>query len=85
MPPAQETAHAGIHFVIENHIAMGVEPVGETVARLVAEGLDRHEAIHAIGAVLAEEMFELSRSDEKSWNKGRYQKRLNKLTAKRWR
>jgi hypothetical protein len=53
--------HAAIHVAVENQIAMGVELVGETVARLVAEGLDRHEAIHAIGALLAEDVFALAR------------------------
>jgi hypothetical protein len=47
-------AHAAIHTAIENQIAEGDRwPVRRTLRRLMAEGLDRHEAIHAIGSVLA--------------------------------
>ncbi|MGD2073565.1 MAG: hypothetical protein PVG38_01375 [Gammaproteobacteria bacterium] len=83
-PAAAERAHAAIHVVVENQIALGIKPVGATVARLVSEGLDRHEAIHAVGAVLSEDMFALARGDEQSWNEGRYRRRLENLSAKRW-
>src|ERR1700676_270077 len=43
-----EKVHAVLHVVVENQIALGDEmPVQRTVQRLIAEGLDRHEAIHA--------------------------------------
>ena len=43
-------AHAAVHAVVETQISMGDEtPVRCTASRLMAEGLDRHEAIHAIG------------------------------------
>ncbi len=64
---------------------MGVKPAGATVERLVSEGLDRHDAIHAIGAVLTEDMSALARGDVTLWDQDRYRKRLEKLTAKRWR
>ena len=80
-----ETLHAVIHVVVENQIALGAESVPETIEKLMRQGLDRHEAIHAIGAVLAEEMFDLLQGDESSYASKRYQRRLKKLTAKRWR
>ena len=44
---------------------MGNEtPVAATLDRLMHEGLDRHDAIHAIGSVLAGLMWEMSRSDD---------------------
>jgi len=44
-----EKLHAVFHVVVENQITLGNEiPVQSTVQRLMAEGLDRHEAIHAI-------------------------------------
>ena len=50
-----EKLHAVLHIVIENQIALGDEiPVQNTAQRLMAEGLDRHEAIHCIASVLAE-------------------------------
>lgn len=46
--------HAAFHVAVENQIAMGDEnPVRRALERLMAEELDRHEAIHAIGSVLA--------------------------------
>ena len=52
--------HAVIHVVVESQVAMGDElPVAATLARLITEGLDRHEAIHAIGNVLVGHIHEL--------------------------
>ena len=49
--------HIPMHCVIETQVALGEEsPVGATMARLQMEGLDRHEAVHAIGSVLAEQL-----------------------------
>ena len=44
--------HAAIHAIVENQLAQEVEITKDALARLRAEGLDRHEAIHAIGSVL---------------------------------
>ena len=46
--------HAAFHVVVESQLAAGVEVVRQTLGRLKAEGLDRHEAMHAVGSVLAE-------------------------------
>src|SRR5439155_17972527 len=52
--------HAVFHVIVENQIALGDEtPVRRTMARLMSEGLDRHEAIHAVGSVLAAHMHEV--------------------------
>ncbi|MGY3033534.1 hypothetical protein ACVIIV_002704 [Bradyrhizobium sp. USDA 4354] len=55
----REQAHAVFHVIIENQIADPELPVRSTAQRLMSEGLDRHEAIHAIGLVLAGHMNEL--------------------------
>jgi hypothetical protein len=58
--------HAAIHVVVENQVALGGEiPVQETLARLMGEGLSRHEAVHAVGSVLAGILFDLSKYTEK--------------------
>jgi hypothetical protein len=50
--------HAVVHAIVENQIALGDEtPVKRTVQRLMSEGLDRHDSIHAVGSVL---MFHIS-------------------------
>jgi hypothetical protein len=44
-----EQIHAAIHVIVENQIAEGDRiPVRETLVRLMSEGLDRHDALHAI-------------------------------------
>ena len=49
------------------------------------QGLDRHEAVHAIGAVLLGDIHELLNSERERFDLRRYRSRLNKLTAKKWR
>jgi len=52
-----ETVHAVVHAIVENQIALGDEtPVRRTVQRLLSEGRDRHEAIHAVGMILMEHL-----------------------------
>lgn len=42
--------HAALHTAVENQIAAKDPPaVGQALARLMAGGLDRHPAIHAVG------------------------------------
>ena len=76
--------HAAIHVVVENQLALDVDPVSDTLERLQRQGLDRHEAIHAVGAVLSEDIASLLGGGQGQWNHNRYESRLNKLTAKRW-
>ncbi|MEQ8694003.1 MAG: DUF1841 family protein [Gammaproteobacteria bacterium] len=78
-----EMLHASIHVIVENQIALGIESVIGAAARLMRQGLDRHDAIHAIGAVLTEQIHG-TLSSETDFDPGRYESRLKKLTAKRW-
>ena len=57
LPNAQ--LHAVIHVVVENQLALGEEVVIKTLARLQSEGLSRHDALHAIGSVLAADLYGL--------------------------
>lgn len=79
--------HAMMHVVVENQVAMGDElPVRRTVDRLQTEGLDRHEAIHAVGSVLAEHMYDLMKTGSPETDpNNRYWASLEKLTADGWR
>jgi hypothetical protein len=81
-----ETMHAALHTVVENQVAEKVQEVNATMARLLRQGLDRHDAVHAIGAVLAGHVHALSaKSDTGTGNHRPYYRRLAKLSAKRWR
>jgi len=82
-----EELHAAIHVIIENQIALGDEtPAEATLTRLMADGLDRHNAIHAIGSVLSDHLFELMKaSAEAHTSHDAYFQGLRSLTAKAWR
>src|SRR6516164_9600323 len=50
--------HAVAHVIVENQAAMGdATVVPATLDRLMLEGLNRHDAIHAIGSVLVGVFF----------------------------
>lgn len=85
MPNAE--VHATIHVIVENQIAMGDEfPALGVSERLMAEGLTRHEAVHAIGSVLAEHMFNLlKKGGSEGVSNEAYINKLKKLTAESWR
>jgi hypothetical protein len=78
--------HALIHVVLENQLALGDAVVVETLARLKSEGLTRHDALHAIGSVLAADLYELMQDNSETTGGAylRYLERLRKLTANNW-
>ena len=79
-------AHAVFHAIVENQIAENHEAVVRAMARLTAEGLSRHDAIHAIASVLAEHIHELfnTTTDEKH-SAAIYFAAVERLTARAWR
>ncbi|WP_347332005.1 hypothetical protein [Marinimicrobium locisalis] len=79
------TVHSAVHVIVENQLAMGVELLPETVAKLTRQGLPRHEAIHAIGAILAEDIFAIVRGERSEVSPNQYRRKLENITAKRWR
>jgi hypothetical protein len=79
-----ETLHAAFHAVIETQVAMGDElPVARTLARLEAEGLDRHDAIHAISSALVAHFQSVMGGERKGADA--YYAEVEKLTAEGWR
>jgi hypothetical protein len=58
--------------------------VQEILARLMAEGLDRHDAIHAIASVVAGQMWRAMRGEARGDTNERYVHELQALTAKKW-
>jgi len=79
------TIHSTLHVIVENQLAMGVELIPETIAKLTRQGLDRHEAIHAIGAIISEDIFYIIRGEKTEFSPKQYRRKLEKITAKRWR
>lgn len=77
-------SHAMTHVIVEDQVSLGDEtPVAGVLHRLVNEGLNRHEAIHAIGSVLEKEVANLSSGGGQIDN-DRYFEQLGDLTAVRW-
>jgi len=92
-PPGEEVlrdgvnpfVHVTIHQTVENQIADRTPPqTAETLEALMRAGYTRHEAIHAIGAIVADEIFEILR-DDRPFDEDSYVKALQYLarTAKR--
>jgi hypothetical protein len=82
-----EIIHAAIHVIVENQVALGDEfPAKAVLHRLIKEGLDRHEAIHAIGSVLSEEFFVVMSGLEAGGDlNADYIEKLESLSAEAWR
>jgi hypothetical protein len=79
--------HATMHAVVENQIALGDEtPARRVLQRLMDEGLDRHQAIHAISSVLSKHLFELLKNqpDLSAEPNKPYFAALERLTAEDW-
>lgn len=51
------TLHATIHVAVENQLAADDEPAVRALVRLMKEGLSRHDAVHAIGSLVAEQIL----------------------------
>jgi hypothetical protein len=79
--------HAIVHAMVETQIALEDEtPARRTAQRLMDEGLDRHEAIHAIGWVLIELMSDLMDEPEsRAEPNAPYFAALDRLTVEDWR
>jgi hypothetical protein len=56
----------------------------ETLSKLIRQGLEHHEAVHAIGAILTDETIRNLRGETSEVSTKQYKKKLEKLTAKRW-
>jgi hypothetical protein len=78
--------HAIMHVVVENQIAEGdALPARRTAERLMAEGLDRHDAIHAIGSVLILHLRDMISGARSGANPNKpYLAELERLTADSW-
>jgi hypothetical protein len=81
-----QMVHAAIHAVVETQIAGHEVPAREALQRLMKERLDRHEAVHAIGTVLAGHMYKIMTHAESSGDpNAEYCRELMAITAAKWR
>ena len=84
---ANARVHAVTHVIVENDIAEAGRPTRAVLERLQREGLDRHEAVHAIGSVLLLHVNEMLAKPtvDKAFYDRTYRAALEKLTAETWR
>lgn len=77
--------HAALHSVVENQLAEELVTVRETVDRLQAEGLSRHDSIHAVGSVLVGRLQAVLREGTQAqFEVEAYFQELRALTAEAW-
>lgn len=76
--------HAAIHIAVETQLAEGHVAATAAMDRLIAEGLERHEALHAIGSIVAAEMFDVVKA-RRTHDADAYARKLGTLTAASWR
>lgn len=79
------TLHAAIHVVVENQLAANDGPVVRALTRLMKAGLLRHDAVHAIGSVVARHIFDvLKTKDTAETSQARYYAAVERLTRAKW-
>ena len=78
--------HASFHAVIENQLVSEDPPQAiDTLERLLGEGLDRHEAIHAMGSVLSGVLYHAMKNpSQKVDSTQAYIEGLKALTVEKW-
>jgi hypothetical protein len=78
--------HAVAHVIVENQLAEGLPEAKRALGRLLGEGLDRHDAVHAIASVLMEHFWNLTNKPQAPGDPhAPYLAALDKLTAESWR
>ena len=71
--------HVHIHVAVENQLRGGDPPgVSVVLGELQRKGIDRHEAIHMIGSVLINEIYEIMGA-HRPFDRARYLKGLDNL------
>ena len=77
-------AHAAFQAIIENQAALRSEtPVAAKLKELQREGLDRHEALHAVMYVLSQHFYTTMKEKEAMTNEA-YFADVRKLTKQSW-
>ena len=73
-------------MAVENQLAADEGPAIRALARLMKEGLSRHDAVHAIGSLVAEQIYDLLKlKDSPEALLARYYAALQRLNAAQWR
>ena len=87
LPKSARALHAAIHVIVENQLALADQViVRATLQRLMDAGLTRHDAVHAIGSVLAEHTYNILHGESDTMDDhADYYAALQQLTVEKWR
>lgn len=83
-PEEARQVHIGLHVAVENQLAAN-DPLAarRAMQRLSEQGVDRHDAIHAIAWVLLTEMV-ASEKEQRDFSNQGYEAGLDALTLESW-
>ncbi|MGH8498351.1 MAG: hypothetical protein ACRERV_06025 [Methylococcales bacterium] len=89
LPKSARSTHVAIHTIVENQLAMEDQEIVRTaLVRLMEQGLNRHDAIHAIGSVLIVHLYDILYNDPKEPvfppDHAAYYTALSQLSAEKW-
>ena len=84
IPLPKPKLHAVAHATIETQLALELPDVTSAMRRMLEQGLDRHDALHALGQVLLELYFDIKNGVVEDEVEDEYFRRLGRLTAKKW-
>ena len=77
--------HSSIHVIVENQLAEGYPASRAAFERVRRGGLSRHDAIHAVGSVVAEHLSNLLNAGAGEGDPNvALERALNELTAEKW-
>ena len=82
-PMPNRKLHSVIHVTVETQLAEGAEATVAALQRLRDAGLGRHEAIHAIGSVVAAHIFKVMKKGG-AFDAAAYARDLALLTKESW-
>jgi hypothetical protein len=83
-PTPRPRVHAAIHLVVESQVAAADPPQARrALDRLVRGGLSRHEAVHALGSLVASALH--GALSEARFDAAAYGRALDALTPESWR
>lgn len=78
--------HAAVHAIVETQLAMAHAPAVRALERLTGDGLTRHDAVHAIGNVVAQHVYGVMQGREgERPDREAYDRQLDALTVAQWR
>ena len=82
--PPNLQRHVGMHVLVEQQVARDEPPeAAQALARLRRDGMNRHDAVHAIGFILTEHMKRAMES-RTPVDESAYGRELSQLTLKSW-